>query len=96
MLGHHPHVIQPIEKYKGKYIVYSLGNFSFGGNPSPWYRDTFIYRQTFAFRDGALVQTLAPEVIPCSVSSLPDRNDYRPTIFTGSEAVRVLRTLNLK
>ncbi len=96
VLGHHPHVIQPIEKYKGKYIVYSLGNFSFGGNPSPWYRDTFIYRQTFAFRDGALVQTLVPEVIPCSVSSLPDRNDYRPTIFTGSEAVRVLRTLNLK
>jgi len=29
IIGHHPHVIQPIEIYKGKYIFYSLGNFIF-------------------------------------------------------------------
>lgn len=29
VIGHHPHVIQEIEKYKGKYIAYSLGNFIF-------------------------------------------------------------------
>lgn len=29
VVGHHPHVIQPIEKYKDKYIAYSLGNFVF-------------------------------------------------------------------
>ncbi|KPJ71700.1 hypothetical protein AMJ50_01015 [Parcubacteria bacterium DG_74_3] len=29
VIGHHPHVIQEIEKYKGGYIVYSLGNFVF-------------------------------------------------------------------
>lgn len=29
VIGHHPHVIQEIEKYKGKYIAYSLGNFVF-------------------------------------------------------------------
>ena len=34
ILGHHPHVLQPIEKYKGKYIVYSMGNFVFGCNTS--------------------------------------------------------------
>jgi poly-gamma-glutamate synthesis protein (capsule biosynthesis protein) len=27
VLGHHPHVLQPIEIYKGKPIVYSLGNY---------------------------------------------------------------------
>ena len=27
ILGHHPHVLQPIEVYKGKLITYSLGNF---------------------------------------------------------------------
>lgn len=27
IIGHHPHVIQPIEIYKGKYIIYSCGNF---------------------------------------------------------------------
>ena len=29
ILGHHPHIIQPYEKYKEKYIFYSLGNFVF-------------------------------------------------------------------
>ena len=29
VIGHHPHVIQEIENYKGKYIAYSLGNFIF-------------------------------------------------------------------
>ena len=37
-LGHHPHVIQPIEVYQGKPILYSLGNFLFS-SPSA---ETFV------------------------------------------------------
>lgn len=33
VLGHHPHVVQPVERHHGKVIFYSLGNFVF--NPSP-------------------------------------------------------------
>ena len=29
VVGHHPHVVQPVERYKGKLILYSLGNFLF-------------------------------------------------------------------
>lgn len=29
VIGHHPHWVQTIEKYQGKYIFYSLGNFIF-------------------------------------------------------------------
>lgn len=29
VIGHHPHIIQPIENYNGKWIFYSLGNFFF-------------------------------------------------------------------
>lgn len=29
VIGHHPHVVQPTELYKGKPILYSLGNFVF-------------------------------------------------------------------
>ena len=29
VIGHHPHVVQEIEEYRGKYIAYSLGNFIF-------------------------------------------------------------------
>jgi gamma-polyglutamate biosynthesis protein CapA len=32
VIGHHPHVIQDIEKYKDKFIFYSLGNFIFDQN----------------------------------------------------------------
>ncbi|MBD2484112.1 CapA family protein [Planktothrix sp. FACHB-1365] len=32
VIGHHPHVLQGAEIYKGRPIVYSLGNFIFGGN----------------------------------------------------------------
>lgn len=27
IIGHYPHVLQPVEKYKGRIISYSLGNF---------------------------------------------------------------------
>ena len=32
IIGHHPHVIQPVEEYGGGYIAYSLGNFVFDQN----------------------------------------------------------------
>ncbi len=32
VVGSHPHVVQPVEIYRGKPIAYSLGNFIFGGN----------------------------------------------------------------
>lgn len=36
-VGHHPHWVQTIEEYKGKYIFYSLGNFVFD---QMWSQDT--------------------------------------------------------
>jgi len=35
IIGHHPHVIQPLEEYGGGYIAYSLGNFVFDQNSTP-------------------------------------------------------------
>ena len=32
VIGGHPHRLQPIEKYKDRWIAYSLSNFCFGGN----------------------------------------------------------------
>ncbi len=37
VIGHHPHVLQGIEKYKSGVIVYSLGNLIFGGNSRSTY-----------------------------------------------------------
>lgn len=89
VLGHHPHVLQPIERYKGKYIVYSLGNFCFGGNKNPSDRDTMIFTQTFSFEDGELLADENVSVIPFSVSSEPYRNNYRPMPLSGEAFERV-------
>jgi poly-gamma-glutamate capsule biosynthesis protein CapA/YwtB (metallophosphatase superfamily) len=35
IIGHHPHVVQTIEIFKGKYIFYSIGNFIFDNNHPP-------------------------------------------------------------
>lgn len=94
VIGHHPHVIQGIEEYKGKYIIYSLGNFCFGANRNPADKDCIIFQQTFTFVDGELQGETEARVIPCSVSSVSDRNDYKPTPAEGSEAQRILDRLN--
>jgi poly-gamma-glutamate synthesis protein (capsule biosynthesis protein) len=94
VLGHHPHVLQGIEEYQGKYIVYSLANFCFGANRNPSDKDTMIFQQTFTFADGVLQEDRQARVIPCSVSSVKERNNYQPTPLTGEDAERVINRLN--
>ena len=94
VLGHHPHVLQGIEEYNGKYIVYSLANFSFGANRNPADKDTMIFQQTFTFVDGKKQETKEAKVIPCSVSSVKERNNFQPTPLEGDEAARVIERLN--
>lgn len=94
VIGHHPHVLQGVEEYQGKYIVYSLGNFCFGANRNPPDKDCLIIQQTFAFVDGEKQEETTFKVIPCSVSSIASRNDYKPTPAQGEEAQRILDKLN--
>ena len=93
VIGHHPHVLQGIERYKGKYIAYSLGNFSFGGNSNPSDKDTMIFQQTFTVQDGKVEVNDDINVIPCSLTSASGYNDYCPTPLEGSEKERVLEKL---
>lgn len=90
VIGHHPHVLQGIEKYKGKYIAYSLGNFCFGGNSNPQDKGTIIFQQTFTIENGKLKEDDNINIIPCSVSSKSNINDYCPTPLEGDEKQRVL------
>lgn len=92
VLGHHPHVLQGIEYYEGKYIVYSLGNFVFGGNKNPSDKDTMIFQITYSYENNILKDT-SINIIPCSLSSVQDKNDYQPTILEGEEKERVLNKI---
>lgn len=91
--GHHPHVLQGIETYKGKNIVYSLGNFCFGGNSNPSDKDTMIFQQTFTITKDGVKEDNVTNIIPCSLSSERNRNNYQPTPATGEEAERILKKI---
>lgn len=86
ILGHHPHVIEPIEIYKGKTIVYSLANFSYGGHLKPQ-PETFIYQQTFKFTDTKLTGN-DWSVIPCLMYS-GNINNYQPILAEGKKAEEI-------
>ena len=101
VVGHHPHVIQGIERYNGKYIAYSLANFAFGGNSVARANETletFLLHADFKVAPGLPAAEIA--VTPCYMTSSDAktatgglRNDYRPRIVTGEQAQRVLSVL---
>ncbi|WHY88838.1 CapA family protein [Neobacillus novalis] len=93
ILGHHPHVVQGIEEYNGKFIVYSLGNFMFGGNRNPRDKDTYVFQQTFQLKNGVLTDKKEINVVPYSISSVSSRNNYQPTKLTGVEQERVKKKI---
>lgn len=94
LIGHHPHVLQGIEEYNGKFIVYSLGNFCFGANRGPKDMDTVIFQERFTFVDGELQPTRDCNIIPCKISSTDERNNYQPTPATGAVAQRIIDKVN--
>ena len=96
IIGHHPHTIQGVELYNGKYIFYSLGNFSFGGKGSTdeVNRICFIARPRFALREGSAVVT-GVTVLPCYTTSAEKLsvNNYQPTLVFGEDASGIINTL---
>ena len=99
---HHPHVVQGIEIKNNRYILYSLGNFCFGGNARIRAIETVIARVKLTFdNDGAyLGQQLY--LYPCHTSGtysgistndkLPD-NNYQPVLVTGDAAQNVMNLI---
>lgn len=93
VLGHHSHRIQPIEKYNGVYICYSLGNFCFSGNGKPSDMSSFLFQIRFREKDGE-VSDMGFRIIPIRISSLTERNDFTPTVLTKATAIdSILTTL---
>jgi poly-gamma-glutamate synthesis protein (capsule biosynthesis protein) len=84
----HPHVIQGTEEYNGRFVAYSLGNFCYGGHNNPDDKDSMIVQLEFTRVDGGI--DCKPHIIPCSLTSTPGTNDYRPMVLTGEEGQRVL------
>lgn len=95
VIGDHPHVLQPREVYNGVEIVYSLGNFCYGGNNYPENR-TVIYQMTLTVDREKNVINEASTIIPCYVYT-GDINNFQPAIIEDEETrQRVLDFMDWK
>ena len=93
VIGHHSHRINPIEYYNGKYICYSLGNFSFAGNNKPSDMASYIFQIRMRVKDGE-ARSEAIKIIPIRISSRTDYNDFAPTPYVKDTNIEaVIKTL---
>lgn len=91
VVGHHSHRINPIEEYKGKYIVYSLGNFCFAGNSKPSDMSSFLFQMRWRVHENTITQE-GWRIIPIRISSRSDYNDFAPTVLEKATAIDGLLT----
>ncbi|MGE5372646.1 MAG: CapA family protein [Solirubrobacterales bacterium] len=83
IIGHHPHVIQGVERYNNGLIAYSLGNFVFDQN------------NHVNTRQGLILQTRLAKRGVKSVSVLPVFIDKsQPYQMTGPDALQLLSQVN--
>lgn len=85
VLGHHPHVVQPVEIYRGRPIFYSLGNFVFGSGNSKG--ESLLVSLTFEN-----TRTIV-RAFPLYVKNRDPRVNYQPKALRGGAAAHALRRL---
>ena len=90
VIGGHSHVYGEIEQYQGKYIIYSLGNFCFGGNKRPSDPQCIIFQQRFRLWPDGSVEDAGINLIPAQVSTSTKSNDYQPIFLEGDVGAELL------
>jgi poly-gamma-glutamate capsule biosynthesis protein CapA/YwtB (metallophosphatase superfamily) len=85
VLGHHPHVLQGVERYKDGVIVYSLGNFAFGSYSKTATRSVIAL---FGFRNRQLHDL---RLVPIDVNNV--EVVFQPRPLVGSDATQVVEQL---
>lgn len=77
IIGHHPHVLQGYEVYKGKSIFYSLGNF--------------VFNMAYPDSKVGLIVSLDPHTANVSMDYVLIGKDYSPVIVQESDIPNHLR-----
>jgi poly-gamma-glutamate synthesis protein (capsule biosynthesis protein) len=85
IIGHHPHVLQGVERYRGGLILYSLGNFAFGSMSS--HADASVIARITL--DGAVREA---EFIPLNVLNSQVR--FQPSPLRGARGRAIICRLN--
>lgn len=87
VLGSHPHVLQAMELHQGAPVIYSLGNFVFGGNWNPKDKRSALLKARFS--PGGY---LSSEIIPLRTDRYPEL-PMQPSVVSGPEGQDVLKLL---
>jgi len=94
LMGSHPHRLESIENYNGKYIIYSMGDYAFGADPTLLSRQTAMFRVKFAKEDDTVVMkglTIVPTLENSDGSTT--ENNYQPLPVFGQEAADIVSEL---
>lgn len=86
VLGHHPHAVQHIEQYKGKYIAYSMGNFVL--DQMRWDNCTKELLLNISLSKNAVEEV---EVIPLRMKKFCETN-----VAVGTEKDDILEIINFQ
>lgn len=85
VIGHHPHVLQGIERYKNGIVFYSLGNFAFASTSTVADVSAMVRLKLADNRREA-------EIVPLDV--LHRRVGFQPRLLTGAKGAAVIQKLN--
>jgi poly-gamma-glutamate capsule biosynthesis protein CapA/YwtB (metallophosphatase superfamily) len=85
VIGHHPHILQPIEIYKKRPIFYSVGNFAFGSGNSK------AESVLTAFRFN--LTGIEVDIFPVYVQNRDPRLNYQPKVIGGASGRSTIERL---
>ncbi len=88
VIGNHPHVLQPREVYNGVEIIYSMGNFCYGGHSKPKNR-TMIYQMDLTINQRSMeVIRQESTIIPCYVYTGSGNNNFQPAVIKDEDQIQ--------
>ena len=91
VIMHHPHVVQGMSVIGGRSVLYSLGNFCFGGNRNVRAMEALAVAAELTFEDDGTYAGQQIMLYPAHISGTYPRSNYQPHFVSGTDARRVMR-----